>query len=217
MPGDTGRRGAAPRQTRARAGASTGVQTRRAGGRDARVPAPAPDAEDIESDTRDREGAVVLPGGRVGASGNSSSNSDNDYQELDGGQTAQAEDVDPAEENIPQEEGGAAAANDRGAAGAVPETDIEQERIRAGEREENEAIMDSRGVSRALVSGFLAGDTSPDTRRGRPTSRFYMDFIASVEVPSYGLTMLGLLRGDPQRSMSYLLGCVRASSPGNQG
>ena len=132
MPGDTGRGGAAPRQTRARAGASTGVQTRRAGGRDARVPAPAPDAEDIESDTRDREGAVVLPGGRVGASGNSSSNSDNDYQELDGGQTAQAEDVDPAEENIPQEEGGAAAANDRGAAGAVPETDIEQERRSSG-------------------------------------------------------------------------------------
>ena len=78
-------------------------------------------------------------------------------------------------------------------------------------------VLDSRGVSRALVSGFLAGDTSPDTRRGRPTSRFYMEFIASVEVPSYGLTMLGLLRGDPQRSMSYLLGCVRASSPGNQG
>ena len=84
MPGDTGRGGAASRQTRARAGASTGVQTRRAGGRDARVPAPAPDVQDSGSDTSDREGAVVLPGEGVGPSGNSSSNSDNEYQEPGG-------------------------------------------------------------------------------------------------------------------------------------
>ena len=98
MPGDTGRGGAASRQTRARVGASTGVQTRRAGGRDARVPAPAPDAGNIESDTSDREGAVVLPGGRVGASGNSSSNSDNEYQELGGAPTDQEAENDPADQ-----------------------------------------------------------------------------------------------------------------------
>eukprot|EP01052_Picozoa_sp_SAG31_P035351 SAG31_NODE_4254_length_3414_cov_5.296833_2_plen_443_part_00 len=155
MPGDTGRGGAAPRRTRAtgRASGSTGVETRRAGNRSAQVPAPAPESADIESGASAQGEQQVLTGEAVGATGQESSSSGDEYstaqQDTPARGTGQAAGV----ENISQDEGGAAEPAGENPGEQVRRSDRDQARIRESEQQEAEALSRARDTVRRRRRG----------------------------------------------------------------